>query len=487
MNVINLPPNASILMESTRSIGYSLEAAIADIIDNSISANSSKIDIGFFPDDDPYLYIFDNGCGMNDAELNNAMQYGSKSPFENRTDKDLGRYGLGLKTASLSQCRQLNVISKKNNMLFGRRWDLDYIREVDQWNLIDLTQLEMSQLPGYKDFSKLDTGTLVVWKKLDKLMIGDANFRLRFSSIMNSVNDHLSLVFHRYLTGEQSIKKICICSNGVPISASDPFLEGRSALLMDEENLRIDGSIVSVRPYLLPHISNMTPSEIKALGGKDGLRSNQGFYIYRNKRLLVWGTWFRMLPKHDLTKLARVVIDIPNSLDHLWTLDIKKSTAIPPEDVRKNLSKIIEKIAEKGKRAFTVRGKAETREKCVHIWNRIVTREKSVAYVLNRDHSFVSRLCDKYCISKVEINSFLTHIETCLPINQIFVDMSNDNDLVIESEKSIEDVFDMLERIIEETKPYNIEAFINSILLIEPFSDYYDEIVEKYKAGKINE
>ena len=120
------------------------------------------------------------------------------------------------------------------------------------------------------------------------------------------------------------ITKIKLSINGERVTAIDPFLEGKSVQPMDDEVLVVHGQKIIIRPYILPHISKMTPEEIKALGGKDGLRKQQGFYVYRNKRLLVWGTWFRMMRQGDLSKLARVRVDLPNTLDDLWTLDIKK-------------------------------------------------------------------------------------------------------------------------------------------------------------------
>lgn len=127
MQVREMPPFAPVLMESTRAIGYSLEAAIADIIDNSIAAKAGKVKLFFFPIDDAYLCILDDGIGMNNTQIDAAMQYGSQSPSDIRDASDLGRYGLGLKTASLSQCRVLTVVSKQGNIIIGRRWDLDYV------------------------------------------------------------------------------------------------------------------------------------------------------------------------------------------------------------------------------------------------------------------------------------------------------------------------------------------------------------------------
>ena len=151
----NMPPFAPVLMQSTRAIGYSLEAAIADIIDNSIAAKAGKVQLSFFPVGDAYVSILDNGTGMDDAQMNIAMQYGSKSPTETRDSSDLGRYGLGLKTASLSQCRVLTVISKQGDQVIGRRWDLDYVIKTGAWSLLILDK-EDFEADGEK-YVQIDT------------------------------------------------------------------------------------------------------------------------------------------------------------------------------------------------------------------------------------------------------------------------------------------------------------------------------------------
>ncbi|WP_139905465.1 ATP-binding protein [Clostridium thermarum] len=162
MRTINLPPYAPTLIESTRAIGYSLDTAIADIIDNSITAQASVVNIEFFPIGQPYISILDNGLGMTGDELNIAMQYGSKNPIEEREPDDLGRFGLGLKTASLSQCRRLTVVSLKNGELSGRMWDIDYVLQTGEWSLIILENDEIEQLPQYNELIKNEKGTLVV-------------------------------------------------------------------------------------------------------------------------------------------------------------------------------------------------------------------------------------------------------------------------------------------------------------------------------------
>ena len=323
MKTIRMPPYAPTLIESTRAIGYSLEAAVADIIDNSIAAFAKKVDVFFFPIDDAYIAILDDGMGMCEDELNQSMQYGSKDPREERDAKDLGRFGLGLKTASLSQCRCLTVITKQGDKIEGRRWDIDHVSKVGDWSLILLEKDEIDVIPKIENLKEYESGTLVVWQKLDRMKAGEISFEQALGRKIDNVRAHLSLVYHRYLSGEAEGTRLKLSINGESIQSSDPFLLKKSTRPMDDEILVVRGNRIVVRPYILPHMSKLTPDEIKSLGGKDGLRRQQGFYVYRNKRLLVWGTWFKMMRKGEMSKLARIQVDLPNTLDDLWTLDIK--------------------------------------------------------------------------------------------------------------------------------------------------------------------
>lgn len=426
MKVKEIPPFAPILMEATRAIGYNLEAAIADIIDNSIAAKASKVKLSFFPIDDAYVCILDNGKGMNDEQIDTAMQYGSKSPIDTRDASDLGRYGLGLKTASLSQCRMLTVVSKQGDALVGRRWDLDYVAKTGNWSLLILDEEDFDTIPHICDLKKVECGTLVVWQKLDRLLMGEIDYEKSLGRKMDEVRRHLELVFHRYLSGETGIKKLEIQFNGIKIKAADPFLIKKSTQAMDEETLIVRGKRIIVRPYILPHISKMTEEEKSQLGGKEGIRRQQGFYVYRNKRLLIWGTWFRMMRQGDLSKLARVMVDIPNDLDDLWTLDIKKSHAIPPAEVRSNLQVVIDRIADKSKRTWTYRGKKEIADTVEHVWTRMKTPNSGVAYEINRDHPLVEQIIEENPTVRGKLETLLKHIERGIPLNQLYVDLNND-------------------------------------------------------------
>lgn len=484
MKTINLPPYAPTLMESTRAIGYSLEAAIADIIDNSLAARATIIDINFFPIGDEYIAILDNGCGMTPDQITNAMQYGSKSPNEVRDFNDLGRYGLGLKTASLSQCRKLSVISICRGKISGRQWDLDFIQEVGEWSLLVLDNGEIDKFPCIEKLKRLKNGTLVIWQHLDKLSIGDLDFISSLGIKMDIVRYHLSLVFHRYLTGEPGLKKVELRINERPVIAADPFLAKKSTQIMDTEIIKLRGDKVIVKPYILPHFSKMSKTEMKALGGKEGLRRQQGFYVYRNKRLLVWGTWFRLTRQGELSKLARVQVDIPNSLDDLWTLDIKKSEAIPPEEVRKNLSNIVKKITDGSKRTWTYRGKKEIDDAKAHLWNRFKARDGGIFYEINREHIIIDELIRKNPEIKSILENLLCQIEGTIPLNQLYIDFTNDekisNNACIDEKK----ILDMVKSILGDCESIDRKiAVLNNLKLTNPFCEFLDVIDQAIEKG----
>jgi hypothetical protein len=481
MNSINLPPYAPILIESTRAIGYSLESAVADIIDNSIAASSACVDIYFFPIDDAYIAVLDDGCGMDAAQINTAMQYGSRSPSEERGKNDLGRFGLGLKTASLSQCRALSVISKQNNRIEGRRWDIDHVIQTGEWSLLILDEDDLAVVPQIHKLYEKESGTLIVWQKLDRLMNGEPFFEQTLGKKMDSVREHLGLVFHRYLSGETGIKKLTININDAQILAADPFILKKSTQAMDDETIIVRGHKIIIRPYILPHLSKLSGSEIASLGGKDGLRRQQGFYVYRNKRLLIWGTWFRMMRQGELSKLARIQVDIPNALDDLWTLDIKKSSAIPPAEVRSNLEVVIERMAERSKRTWTYRGRKETDDSIIHIWQRFNGVNGGVFYEINRDHPLVERIIEEYPHVKQSLEVLLKQTELSIPLNQLYVDLNSDKQIENDTNLSVKGVEDLLAQLlIPFVNTTQRTEMLDRLEKAEPFV-HYPDIIKRFR------
>lgn len=476
MRVKDTPPFAPVLMESTRAMGYNLEAAVADIIDNSIAAGATEVDVQFSPyDSTPYVAILDNGSGMSSDQIDDAMRYGSQSSLIERSEQDLGRFGLGLKTASLSQCRKLTVISKQGRKTAARRWDLDEIYKRGSWALISLDKDDLDSIPQYNSMLKpLKQGTLVIWENLDRMLGGTTNPEKMMNKQMGYVRDHLSLVFHRYLAGESGIQKLVLRINGLPVEPKDPFLIGKSTSFQDDEKFLIEGHPVYVSAYLLPHISRLTQAEKNALGGSEGLSKNQGFYIYRNKRLLVWGTWFRMRRKDELSKLARIRVDIPNALDHLWTLDIRKSSAVPPDVIKSNLARIVDRVSNGSKRAWTFRGKREIGDNGDHLWTKLKGRD-GVIYNLNRQHAFLDALNQTLSTEQKKLlESYLRLAEEYLPLNQLYVDLNNEERINIVKEKDAEKeamelTKTLLQNVSEDT---DRENYIGILMRTDPFCNF---------------
>jgi len=488
-NDIDCPPYAPVLMESTRAIGYSIESAIADIIDNSIAAKATRVDIKFSAIGVPYISITDNGKGMTSKVLTEAMRYGTSSPTDEREESDLGRYGLGLKTASLSQCRKLTVVTKFDGELEGRCWDLDYILQTKSWSLINLTSEEINQLPNIESLENNETGTIVIWQNLDKIKLGGLTLEKSIESKMEDVKKHLELVFHRYLSGD-GVPRFHITSNGVELVAFDPFFTSKSQPVMDDEKIDIPdraGKVI-IRPYILPHPSNLTKDELEKMGGKDGLRQLQGFYIYRNKRLLTWGTWFKLIRMDEFSKLARVRVDIPNSLDDLWTLDIKKSMAYPPEIVKTRLKQLVGQISNGSKRTWHFRQRKEISSNVVHVWQKNETRE-GYKYVINMDHPMLKSIDEKLDEStKKMLHAYLETIQNNILLNNLHDDMHSDAKIIQDKEDvEKERVLYMAKIIIKEAiRDDHIDETMKNFEIVEPFMDYYEEIKQIYSEVKIN-
>ncbi|MEO8839384.1 MAG: ATP-binding protein [Herbaspirillum sp.] len=422
-----LPPSAACLSASMRDLGYSLETAIADLIDNSISADANTIEIICdMSGAEPSVVTLDNGSGMKGGELLDAMRHGAINPRRHRAERDLGRFGLGLKTASFSQCRSLAVVSAQNGMICGAEWDLDRIDATDDWILSILDDTDIQKLP-YVD--RIDHhGTAVIWRKLDRFIedeIGD-----RQDEIVNEKLDilvrHLSLVFHRFLTGEvKGFAKISITVNGHAVVAFDPFCRKNPATqVLPEEIVRIGEAEVRLQPYVLPHHSRLTAREYDFYHSRSDFISNQGAYIYRNGRLMAWGDWFRLVPKGEATKLARVQIDFPNSLDESWTIDIKKSRARPPNAVRERLRQIITGVTMRSVIVHRGRGQKLFQESEAPLWERYADHS-GIRFAINLQHPLITSLSTQLPSGGTDaLLMLLDAIAASLPIEMIYSDYS---------------------------------------------------------------
>lgn len=412
---VEVPPEPQ-LMESMRAVGYTLQTAIADIIDNSISADANNVDIYFNSATPDHLAIIDDGTGMSADVTADAMRLAGRSSTAPRGKTDLGRFGLGLKTASLSQCRTLTVASLRDGTVCAYRWSLDHLIRVGKWALIELSPEEVKQLPRANDLLSNKHGTMVLWQDLDYLVEARGISQAALDEALLETRNHLALVFHRYLDGEHG-RPFSIRINGKAPDKVDPFLKNhRGTQRGPRETFDVDQHRVEANPYTLPFLNKLTESDRKRAGITTTLRESQGFYIYRQMRLVIWGTWFGILPKEGMGRLARVQVDVPNTLDHLWALDIKKSAAVPPPAVKTQLKRIADRILEPSRDAFQYRGRADADKKTVRVWTRIEDRE-GFRYEINRSHPLIKGIggqLDRR--AEQELGRVLQLIEESFPI-----------------------------------------------------------------------
>lgn len=470
-----LAPRASVLIESMRDIGYSLATALSDIVDNSITASAENIELlvdtaGHAPS----IAIVDDGWGMSESELLDAMRPGSRSPLSLRDENDLGRFGLGLKTASFSQCRRLSVISRQHGVTSAAIWDLDEVARTDEWYVEVVSQPEQlrwaDRLPP--------NGTLVVWEKLDRLLDdGDDPNRHDIIGQIDEAATHLELVFHRFLSGERGLQRVSIRLNERPLEPYDPFHESHPATQAGPPDFfQLGGAQLCIQAFTLPHHSKVTAEQWRRYAGREGYIKNQGFYVYRQKRLIIHGTWFGLAQQKELTKLARVRIDVSNDMDAQWQIDVKKATARPPAAVRKRLRHLIEGIGASSKRTYTRRGARLTTDDRLPVWQR--TQDKGrISYTLNAEHpvfrSFVGTL---NTAQEQEFNRLLGMIGATMPIDALFADISSKPEDVAPRELDIDSFSHLVKQTYEALRTGNLSSEEVKLMMSSaaPFSTHWD-------------
>lgn len=469
-------PEAASMIETFRAIGYSIESAVADIIDNSIPAHAKNIWVNFeWRGSETWLSIKDDGIGMNNEELIQAMRPGSKNPLEDRGLKDLGRFGLGLKTASFSQCRKLSVISKRQEIEPAYwTWDLDFVNQTGKWELIKYLPESISE----NVINDLKFGTIVVWNDIDRLVKNfkaDDNKALdKFLGVMEQVKKHLAMVFHRFIEAG----KIKIYFQDRMIEAWDPYLTDEIATQSFPQEPLLNAQVF-VKGYVLPHKSKITEARFREGEGPKGWNEQQGFYIYRNERLLMAGDWLGMFRKEEHYKLARIQIDLPNSLDAEWQIDIKKSVARPPHSLREQLKayavqvrlQAVEVYRHKGKNVKLLPG-----QKFVPLWIDH-KRGNKWFYKINRDHPLIENTRNQAASEPDKaIETLIRFIEETIPTKSIYIKEAEepeaqgkpfegvDIEIVRQTMKQIFDNLTKEGRTLEQAK--------SIILNIDPFNNY---------------
>lgn len=458
------------LLESMRSVGYSFEAAVADLLDNSITAEARNIVLDADVVEGKYVAILDDGRGMSSEAAREALRLAGATG--DRDASDLGRFGLGLKTASLSQARCLTVATKRDQTVTALRWDIDFVRDSGEWLLNVLDETDVRALPLWADLDAQRSGTLVVWNDLDLLLGDTPTPGIFLAERLGGVRSNLALVFHRFLADRR--ERLNITVNGITLRPIDPFLSDnpktqRTAL----ETVRIGGADVQVEGYTLPHPSALTLEERRRPDLGDGMRDAQGFYVYRNRRLISHGHWYGLARMHELSKQTRVKVDVPTSLDALWQLDIKKSRSEPPPSFKLRLRQLIDPILDRGHRVHTFRGRRE-RADVAHVWTKLKTRD-GFLYEVNLESPVVGSVLSRLDAENAErVVGLLQTIATTFPIMDAYVEVATNVPAVAtrpEREALIARLRDMHQSGLFDEAP---DVAVTQLVTVEPFNTIDD-------------
>lgn len=404
------------LVESLRDFGYTLPSALADLVDNSLTAKADNIEIDLeVSGADSYVAIVDNGDGMDLRTLVEAMRMGTKGPLGARGDGDLGRFGLGMKTASLSQGTRFTVVTKPaGGPVLVRRWDVGHIRNSGRWEL--LTGPTKISAPFVERIERAGSGTAVVIEDLDRatyLKVSPGEVKQHFGRSLESVRGHLAMVFHRFIEDGVTIRL-----GATALRAWDPFLRSQSAQLA-AESFTLLGRSIRVVPYLLPHHSCMTEEQHEDAAGPFGWNAHQGFYLYRCRRLIVPGSWLDLpIRKEEHFKLARIQVDLPNSMDAEWHLNVTKSRVTAPAALRDDFGRVARDVRRQAAEVYRFRGE---RHAPAHapphrfVWKRLESRG-AVRYRIDRTHPVIQALLHGGCEHEGLLGEVLELIEHTVPV-----------------------------------------------------------------------
>lgn len=357
---VEVIPSAKRLVSSLRDLGYDFVQSVADIVDNSVAAGATEIAIKFHAaGNDSWLSITDNGIGMSGAQINEAMRYGTEREYD---DNELGRYGLGLKTASLAQCRRLTVKTRfgsADNPVEIRCLDMDHIERTDKWEIL------IGAVSGSSEQQPQPTGigTVVIWEGLDRILgYNDPWGRVAMRSFFNLADQlkvHLGMVFHRFLSGDAGSRgSLFITVNDTEVEAWDPFAREESGTVeMTLKEYPVNGNngvgIVRFRPFILPPKSKFSSeASFNRLAGPNKWNAQQGFYIYRANRMILSGGWCRMRALDEHTKLARVALDFFPDLDSAFGLNVAKARISLPKELRDKIGPDVRQLVRRAEEVY---------------------------------------------------------------------------------------------------------------------------------------
>jgi hypothetical protein len=363
--------------------GYELEEVVADLVDNSIDAGAENIRIVFAEEEygnrkSFFLNVLDDGFGISPGQISSVMDFGADRIYE---ELDLGKFGVGMKSSSLSQAKEITLLSKvSGGNIELRRLSSEIVHQRDEWVLIDELEDHMftdAISIAKNNLSEMESGTCIVLENMHKLTnrIGTEAKRQDYMTEESVIiRDYLGLVFERYIQGvnlnksdfSSTYRKVNIYLNGNEeinkVVRLDPFC-------VDKEDGTVTGTIkktwnievnlsgysqkIPLTIWIIPksedradycnYMDDDYDHRMKNASRDAGISELQGLYIYRNQRLINFAGWHRIC-KHDPHYTCdRWEIHFPPSLDNEFQLDPSKRDVRMPAQVIEQLNQISRK------------------------------------------------------------------------------------------------------------------------------------------------
>ena len=403
-------PNPEYLLKSIAEQGYSLETSLADLIDNSISANANKIEILINIEKHPYtLFIADNGKGMSKEILSKSMLFPSQSIEADRVATDLGRFGLGMKTASFAQTRCFTILSKEINQdkYNARTWDINYISKEKKWKIKVNSENEITEL--FKEYEELSKGflssfenykpnTIIIWKglyKFEKYINSENKNESLRKEITEITSEYLSLVFHKFL--ERKTNPVNIRINNTTLKPFNPFPESEiDVRRLEYKEKLFGGDIIRMEGYILPSRSIDESKNGNSIWttNKKSLMDMEGIYIYRADRIIFYSGWLGLIKKNSKLQLARIKVEVGNKIDHLLHLNVAKSKVVVPHDLLKAFLRYVEILKIEAEKEFWSRGIKSISSNIINKLDLFIKNpsNKGMILALNKDYPLIQSL-----------------------------------------------------------------------------------------------
>lgn len=467
------------MMDVLGHSGYTFNYAMADILDNCISAHAKNIKIYFdLTLNNPYLYILDDGDGMTFDELKNAAVIGYKDIGEKREEDDLGRYSTGLKSATRSFCDDVVISSKPyDSRCNSIEIDYSHITESKKWEAFILNDFELEKEIG-------NHGTLVCCRNLH--FADGASSDVQVDSKLDSLEKSISHVFGKFLlSGDLHISIQVKGSTPIEVKGWNPFglIENKSTKVVYNDSKKFKGYDINFKAYVLPTFNNLSRVDQEYMTG-NGLIDQEGFYIYRNKRLIKEGGWLGLdkLGLDDKCKYARIEVNIPSALDKDFKINFSKNALDIPEELKNVFYDVAKKARKESKTNFNYQKHPEikrtTRKEEERIW-KTYKSDGALVLSINMQHPLIQKLSTK--LTETELKKLCNVLTKSLPISMI---QEQGTTTIAYTEHELEDLMeDMYQKLLSSNmdvkdvkkKMASMEPFKENLNLLLQFFDEKEE------------